>query len=114
MALVASDATLLYALKKAGAEEGQPLRAPLWATPRPTAEARAAADWLKLPLVAAPVASFAEPSGYAVHRVLRAAKHLPPEAAPTDYFLPATRRASGSRGIRAPSISRGSWRPRAT
>ena len=40
-----------------------------------------------MPLLAAPSSSFAEPSGYAVHRVLRAAKHLGPEATPTDYLF---------------------------
>lgn len=86
VALVASDVPLLYALKKAGVEKGSVI-ARLSGEPKADGDVRAGADWLKLPLLAAPMASFAEPSGYAVHRVLRAAKHLGPEAAPTDYLL---------------------------
>jgi DNA-directed DNA polymerase III PolC len=86
VALLASDPALLYALKKTGAgREG--LFARLSGDPKADAGARAAAGWLGLPLVAAPAAYFPKPEGYAVHRVLRAAKHLPPEAASTEHLL---------------------------
>ena len=113
VALAASDVTLLYALKKAGGgvpggasgKEGS-LFARLSGDPKADADARAAAGWLKLPCLAAPAAFFPGPSGYAIHRVLRAAKHLPPEAGPGDYLLSpaeAERRFAGE-GARATAL----------
>lgn len=88
VALLASDPALLFALKKAGAARGC-LFARLGG--RSDGSARAAAQWLGLPLLAAPEAFFPDPSGYAVHRLLRAAKHLPPEAGPDAFLLPPAR-----------------------
>ncbi len=113
VALVASDVPLLYALKKAGARsppgagggEGG-LFARLSGDSKADADARAVADWLKLPCIAAPPAFFPGPSGYAIHRVLRAAKHLRPEAGPGEYLLPpeeAERRFAGG-GARATAL----------
>ncbi len=106
VALVASDVALLYALKNSGAAQGS-LFARLAGDIKADGDACAAADWLKLPLVAAPMASFAEPAGYAIHRVLRAAKHRTPEAGPGDYLLPpdeAERRFAGG-GTRAAALA---------
>ncbi|MEW5765027.1 MAG: DNA polymerase III subunit alpha [Acidobacteriota bacterium] len=86
VALLASDPALLFALKKAGAEPGS-LFARLSGDPCADPGARAAARWLGLPLLAAPLAYFPDPSGYAVHRLLRAAKHRPPEAGPGEHLL---------------------------
>ncbi|MGC8763657.1 MAG: DNA polymerase III subunit alpha [Acidobacteriota bacterium] len=86
VALLASDPALLYALKKAGAGREE-LFARLSGDRKADAGARAAAEWLGLPLLAAPEAYFAAPSGYTVHRLLRAAKHLPPEAGPEAFLL---------------------------
>lgn len=105
VALAASDVPLLYALKKAGGERGS-LFARLSGEPRADANAQAAAGWLDLPCLAAPAAFFPGPSGYAIHRVLRAVKHLPPEAGPGDYLLPpeeAERRFAGG-GTRATAL----------
>jgi DNA polymerase-3 subunit alpha len=93
VALMASDVALLYALKKAGTEGGS-LFARLSGDPKVDTEARAGAEWLGLPLIAAPAAFFSGPEGYAVHRVLRAIKHLPPEAGPSQYLLPPGEAAS--------------------
>lgn len=84
VALLASDPALLFALKKAGTHRGS-LFVRLGG--RDDGSARAAAQWLNLPLVAAPESFFPDPSGYAVHRLLRAAKHLPPEAGPEAFLL---------------------------
>ncbi|MGA9752969.1 MAG: PHP domain-containing protein, partial [Acidobacteriota bacterium] len=103
--LAASDVTLLYALKKAGGEPAS-LFARLSGNPKADADARAAANWLNLPCLAAPAAFFPGPSGYAIHRVLRAVKHLPPEAGPADYPLSpaeAERRFAGG-GARATAL----------
>ena len=93
VALLASDPALLFALKKAGAEPGS-LYARLSGRTGADGEARAAADWLNVPLLAAPEAFFPDPSGYAVHRLLRAAKHLGPEASPRDHLLTAAEAAA--------------------
>jgi len=87
VALLASDVALLHALHKAGAQAGS-LFARLSGDPKDDAGARAAADWLNLPLVAAPLAAFTGPAGHAVHRVLRAAKHRKPEVGASAYLLP--------------------------
>jgi DNA-directed DNA polymerase III PolC len=93
VALLASDPALLFALKKAGAPAGG-LFARLSGDEKADADAREAARWLGFPLLAAPPAFFADPSGYAVHRLLRAAKHLGPEASPRDHLLTAAEAAA--------------------
>jgi DNA-directed DNA polymerase III PolC len=87
VAIVASDVALLYELKQAGAEGGSLFAALAGTRPTEEAKTRAAAEWLGLPLVAFPPVFFADPSGYAVHRVLRAVKRLEPEAGARDYLL---------------------------
>ncbi len=106
VALVASDVALLYALKNSGAAQGS-LFARLSGDIKADGDACAAADWLKLPIVAAPMASFVDPSGYAVHRVLRAAKHLKPEAGPTDYLLSPAEAERRFAGVGSPTRGAG-------
>jgi len=84
VALLASAPALLFALKKAGAERGSLF---VRLTGKADGEALEAARWLGLPAVAAPASYFPDRSGYAVHRLLRAARHLPPEAEPGDFLL---------------------------
>ncbi|MEJ2367179.1 MAG: DNA polymerase III subunit alpha [Acidobacteriota bacterium] len=87
VALAASGRKLLYRLKKAGAQKGR-LYARLTGRDREgDGEACAVAEWLGLPVLAAPTAAFCDPGGYVIHRILRAAKHRPPESAPGDYLL---------------------------
>jgi len=97
-ALLADSPDLLFALKKAGVQRGDLLARVGGRDRSADREVRAASEWLGLPLVAAPEAFFGGPDGYAVHRVLRAAKHRLPEAAPEEWLLaPGEARARFSR-----------------
>jgi len=85
--LLADQRDQLFALKKAGVRKGALFARLGGRDRRADRDVRTAAGWLDLPVVAAPEAFFGAPDGYAVHRVLRAAKHRPPEASPEEWLL---------------------------